>query len=52
MKQREGMKKSSEQITLNYSQVFPESRGRDSFKGGGFVTPTFHKLAVNLSKLH
>jgi hypothetical protein len=29
----------------NYSQALPESRGRDSFKGGGgrFVTPTFYK---------
>jgi hypothetical protein len=39
MKQRGSMKKSSEQVTLNYSRAFPESRGRDSFKGGKFVTP-------------
>jgi hypothetical protein len=31
---------------------YPKSRGRDSSKGGRFVTPTFHKLAVSLSKLH
>jgi hypothetical protein len=37
-----GTKKSSEQITPNYSQVLPESRGRDSFKGGRFVTPAFY----------
>jgi hypothetical protein len=42
MRQRGSMKKSSEQITLNYSQALPESRGKDSFKGGGrFVTPAF-----------
>jgi hypothetical protein len=27
--------------SLNYSQVLPESRGRDSFKGGTLVTLTF-----------
>jgi hypothetical protein len=43
MRQRGSMKKSLEQITLNYSQALPESRGRDSFKGGRFVTPTFYK---------
>jgi hypothetical protein len=37
------MKTSSEQITLNYFQALPESHGRDSFKGGRFVTPTFCK---------
>jgi hypothetical protein len=40
---RGSMKKSQEQITLNYSQALPESHGRDSFKGGRFVTPTFYK---------
>jgi transposase InsO family protein len=36
------LKKSSEQITLNYSQALPESCGRDSFKGGRFITPAFY----------
>jgi hypothetical protein len=35
MKLPGNMKKSSEQITPNYSQALPESRGRDSFKGVG-----------------
>jgi hypothetical protein len=43
MKLPGNMKKSSEQITPNYSQALPKSRGRDSFKGGRFVTPTFCK---------
>jgi hypothetical protein len=37
------MKKSSEQIILNYSQVLPESRGEILLRGGRFVTPTFYK---------
>jgi hypothetical protein len=41
MKQHGSMKKSSEQITLNYSRALPESCGQDSFKGGRFVTPAF-----------
>jgi hypothetical protein len=50
MKQRGSMKKSSEQITPNYSQALPESRGQDSFKGGRFVTPAFYnnKISVEL----
>jgi hypothetical protein len=36
MKQHGSMKKSSEQITLNYSRAFLESCGQDSFKGVGF----------------
>jgi hypothetical protein len=41
--------KSSEQITPNYSRAFPESRGRDSFKGDRFVTPAFcnNKILLN-----
>jgi hypothetical protein len=42
MKQRGSTKKSSERITLNYSQALPESHGRDSFKGGRFVTHAFY----------
>jgi hypothetical protein len=41
MKQHGSMKKSSEQITPNYSIAFLESRGRDSIKGGRFVTTAF-----------
>jgi hypothetical protein len=46
MKLAESMKKSSEQIILNYSRALPESRGRDSSKGGRFVTPTFYKNKI------
>jgi hypothetical protein len=38
------MKKSSEQIILNYSRALTESRGQDSSKGGRFVTPTFTRI--------
>jgi hypothetical protein len=34
-------KKSSEQFPLSYFHALPESRGRDSFKRGRFVTLTF-----------
>jgi hypothetical protein len=43
MKLPGSIKKSSEQIILNYSRALPESRGRDSSKGGRFVTLTFYK---------
>jgi hypothetical protein len=48
MKQRGNVKKSSEQITSNYSQALPESHGRDSFKGAGcrFVTPAFYNNKI------
>jgi hypothetical protein len=46
MRQRGSIKKSLEQITLNYSQVLPESHGRDSFKGGRFVTPAFYNNKI------
>jgi hypothetical protein len=42
MRQSGSMKKSLEQITPNYSQALPESRVRDSFKGGSLVTPAFY----------
>jgi hypothetical protein len=44
MKQCGSMKKSSEQITSDYSQTCLESRGQDSFKGGRFVTPAFYNI--------
>jgi hypothetical protein len=40
-------KKSSEQIVSNSSRVLLESRGRDSFKGGRFVTPAFYKNKIS-----
>jgi hypothetical protein len=46
MRQRGGMKKSSKQITPIFSLVLPESRGRDSFKGGMFVTPAFYNNKI------
>jgi hypothetical protein len=52
MKLHGSMKKSLEQIILNYFGAHLESRGRDSSKGGRFVTPTFHKLVDKLSMLH
>jgi hypothetical protein len=46
MRQRGSMKKSSEQITPIYSQVLPESRGQDSFKGGRSVILAFHNNKI------
>jgi hypothetical protein len=46
MRQHGSMKKSSEQITSNYFQALPESCGRDSFKGGRFVTPAFYNNKI------
>jgi hypothetical protein len=43
MKLPRNTKKSSEQITLSYSQALPESQGEILLRGGRFVTPTFYK---------
>jgi hypothetical protein len=47
MKLPGSMRKSSEQIILNYSRAPPESRRQDSSKGGRFVVPAFYKNKIS-----
>jgi hypothetical protein len=51
MKQPGSMKKSLEQITPSCFRALPESRGRDSFKGGRFVTLLFFTIINIFAKL-